>query len=116
MKKFLMGALVSLFVTETALACNTEYNITLETFGEGVLVELRSGIPGNSKVVQSRKSNGGNVSFRGLCPNSYFLAIGNDDSVSVTQVRYFEADAIYTSRITLQRGSGNVSKKSRKNL
>lgn len=116
MNKFLMTILVFSGMASTAMACNTEYNITLETFGEGVLVELRSGNPGNSRVVQSRRSNGGNVNFGNLCPGNYFLAIGNDDSVSVTQTRFFEADAIYSGRITLQRGSGNVSRKSRKSL
>lgn len=54
--------------------------------------------------------------FGGLCSGSYFLAIGNGDSVSVTPVRKFEDHMIYNSRITLQRGSGNVSKMSKKAL
>lgn len=116
MTKFLIATLVFLTLTGSAIACSTEYNITLETFGEGVLVELRAGQPGSSKVVRSRRSSGGNVNFASLCPGNYFLAIGNDDSVSVTQTRYFEDDAIYTGRIVMQRGSGNVSHKSRKNL
>lgn len=116
MTKFLMAVLVFLTLSGSAIACNTEYNIALETFGQGVLVELRSGNPGSSVVVQSRRSNGGAVNFGNLCPGNYFLAIGNDDSVSVTQSRYFEVDAIYTGRIVMQRGSGNVSNKSRKSL
>jgi hypothetical protein len=36
--------------------------------------------------------------------------------LDVTQTRYFEADAIYTGSIVMQRGSGNVSNKSRKSL
>ena len=116
MNKFLISTLLFIGISGSALACNTEYNITLETFGEGVLVELRSGTPGNSRVVQSRKSTGGEVNFRNLCPGNYFLAIGNDDSVSVTQTRYFEADFIYKGNIVMQRGTGNVSRKSRKSL
>ena len=58
MIKHLISTLLLLGVAGSALACNTEYNITLQTFGEGVLVELRSGSPGNSRVVQSRRSNG----------------------------------------------------------
>lgn len=112
----LISTLLMLAVAGSALACNTQYNITLQTFGEGVLVELRSGSPGNSRVVQSRRSNGGAVNFGNLCPGNYFLAIGNDDSVSVTQARYFESDAVYTGSIVMQRGSGNVSNKSRKSL
>lgn len=116
MIKFLLSNILLLALAANASACNTEYNITLETFGEGVLIELRSGSPGKSKVTQSRRSNGGNVSFTNICPGNYFLAIGNDDSVSVTQTRFFEANAIYTGRITMQRGTGNVSRQSRKAL
>jgi len=116
MNKYLISALLFLGMAGSAVACNTDYNITLQTFGEGVLVELRSGSPGKSRVVQSRRSNGGAVNFGNLCPGNYFLAIGNDDSVSVTETRYFEADAVYTSNIVMQRGTGNVSRKSRNSL
>ncbi len=80
--KYLISTLFLFGIVGSASACNTVYNITLQTFGEGVLVELRSGTPGNSRVVQSRRSNGGAVNFGKLCPGNYFLAIGNDDSVS----------------------------------
>lgn len=109
-------AVVLFSLSRLATACNTDFSIVLETFGEGVLVELRSGSPGSSRVVKSTRTSGGNVHFSNLCPGSYFLAIGNDDNVSVTPVRYFEADSDYSSKITLQRGSGNVSRKSRKIL
>jgi len=99
MIKYLISTLLLLVMAANALACNTQYNITLQTFGEGVLVELRSGTPGYSKVVQSRRSNGGVVNFGNLCPGNYFLA-----------------DAVYTGSIVMQRGSGNVSHKSRKSL
>jgi hypothetical protein len=116
MNKFWTIFLIYLISAGSAFACNSEYNVTLETFGEGVLVELRSGSPGSSSVVRSTKSSGGVVRFNSLCPGNYFLAIGNGDNVSVTQTRYFENDSINTSLITLQRGSGNVSSKSRKSL
>jgi len=97
-------------------ACDAEFNITLQTFGEGVLVELRSSEPGKSRVVKSARSSGGLVQFAPLCSGSYFLAIGDDQSVSVTPVRHFENGVAYSSRITLQRGAGNVSHKSRNSL
>lgn len=99
-----------------ALACSTQWNITLETFGEGVLVELRMGRPGSSRVVKATPSSGGTVIFSALCAGDYFLAIGNDESVSVTPVRQFQDSASYSSRITVQRGAGNVSRQSRKSL
>ena len=111
----LMAASMVMFAS-WANACSTDYTIHLETFGEGVLVELRSGQPGHSRVVQATRSNGGTVYFASLCPGSYFVAIGNDDSVSVTPTRFFQDSARYTSRITMQRGSGNVSRQSRKSL
>lgn len=99
-----------------AAACNIEYSIELNTFGEGVQVELRAGTPGSSRVVRTSRSSGGAVVFSPLCADTYFLAIGNDDSVSVTQPRYFQEDRRYTSRITVQRGGGNVTRSSRKSL
>ena len=48
MNKYLIPILLLFVMAGSAVACNTEYNITLQTFGEGVLVELRSGIPGES--------------------------------------------------------------------
>lgn len=111
-----LALLVFLAAGNAAYACNIAFNITLETFGEGVLVELRSGVPGQSRVISSTKSSGGNVGFSSLCPGSYFLAIGNDESVSVTPTRNFAENFSYTSRITMQRGSGNVGRQSRKSL
>lgn len=96
--------------------CTTTYNISLETFGEGVTVELRKGFPGNSTQVDVAHSSGGNVRFSGICSGSYFLAIGNSESVSVTPVKSFENNMEYSSSIRMQRGSGNVSTKRRSEL
>jgi uncharacterized protein len=97
-------------------SCSTSLTVVLETFGEGVTIELRQGIPGNSKVVDNQKSSGGTVYFRALCQGSYFMAIGNEDAVDVTPVRQFEDNRQYQSRIVVQRGSGNVMRKSRRTL
>jgi len=96
--------------------CTSTYDISLETFGEGVLVELRRGYPGSSTIVDVAQSSGGNVHFTGLCAGSYFLAIGNSESVSVTPARNFENDVAYRSSIQMQRGAGNVSSKRRNEL
>ncbi len=108
--------ILAMTISYVASARNIDFNIELQTFGENVMVELRSGSPGKSKPITNERSKGGHVGFNSLCPGSYFLAIGNDDNVSVTPIRQFEIDHIYTSRITIQRGSGNVSKRSRKSL
>lgn len=114
--RFALVFALFLFFAQQSHACNVAFNIELQTFGENVAVELRSGVPGSSRPVQTHGSQGGHVGFSNLCPGSYFLAIGNDDNVSVTPVRQFEMDHIYNSRITMQRGSGNVARKSRKSL
>ena len=80
MKKALL-LLVGLAVLPAAQACSTDWDITLETFGEGVTVELRSGVPGKSNVGTMRKSNGGQVGFHKLCAGKCFLAIGNEEEV-----------------------------------
>ena len=102
--------------SRNAFGCHIAFTIELQSFGEGVNVELRSGEPGNSRPLSSHYSQGGQVSFQNLCPDNYFLAIGNDDSVSVTPVRSFVEGTSYSSRISTQRGSGNVSRRSRKSL
>jgi hypothetical protein len=113
-RKLVLMPLVVL--SASAFACNASYTVHLQTFGEGVLVELRAGAPGASRVARSAQSTGGTVSFSDLCPGGYFLAIGNEESVSVGPVRFFENDHTYTSRIALQKGSGNLTRRSRKSL
>ena len=116
MKQLLLATTLLLSVYGSALACSADLTLNLETFGEGVSVELRNGVPGNSRIVKVQRSSGGTVFFNNLCPGSYFFAIGNGDSVSVTPVRQYENDTMYTSTVRMQRGSGNVSKKSRSSL
>ena len=98
------------------IACEIDYTVNLETFGERVRVELRTGSPGKSRVITAKESSGGRVYFPSLCAGSYFLAIGNEESVSVTPVRYFEDMHNYTSRIVLQKGTGNVQRMKRSAL
>jgi hypothetical protein len=110
--------LITIFALSSniALACNIGCDVHLNTFGAKVLVELRLGAPGNSSVVGVKRSSGGLVSFDGLCSGRYFLAIGDDESVSVTPVRNFEDNYTYTSNIKITTGSGNVLRRSRDSL
>ncbi len=116
MKRAFFAFTLAMFAVGNAFACSIDFVVNLETFGEGVTVELRHGTPGSSRLVRTQRSNGGAVYFKQLCPGSYFIAIGNGDNVSVAPVRQFEDDMKYTSTIRTQRGSGNVSKKSRSAL
>ncbi len=111
-KSLVPGAFLLSFAASVS-ACDIEYTINLETFGERVRVELRTGSPGKSRVVATKASSGGQVYFSDLCSGSYFVAIGNDESVSVTPVRHFEDQHTYTSRLVLQRGGGNVQRMKR---
>ena len=108
--KSLAAAVLLILMMASAVACEIEYTVNLETFGERVRVELRTGSPGRSRVVATKVSSGGRVYFPDLCSGSYFVAIGNDESVSVTPVRFFEDEHRYTSRLVLQRGGGNVQR------
>lgn len=116
MKKYVALSVIAMILSGGAVACSIDFTINLDTFGEGVTVELRTGAPGNSRIVKTQRSSGGTVFFGGLCPGSYFVAIGNGETVSVTPVRQFEDYGKYTSTLKMQRGSGNVAKKSRNAL
>jgi len=114
--KTLLGSIALIGSINAYSNCQTTFAITLNTFGEGVQVELRGGSPGSSRAIATRYSNGGRVYFENLCPGNYFLAIGDKETVSTTPVRYFEDFSEYSSSIVLQRGAGNVSKRSRSSL
>jgi hypothetical protein len=102
--------------TRNAWECNIGYSVSLQTFGEGVSVELRQGTPGNSRPISTSYSSGGTVRFSSLCPGNYFLAIGNGESVSVTPVRSFDTGIDYSSTLTMQRGTGNVTSRRKGDL
>lgn len=115
-KKIAISLLFAFATAGANATCDIDYKVNLETFGERVNVELRKGTPGNSRLIKSTYSSGGAVFFGTLCPGSYFVAIGNDDSVSVTPPREFEDNMTYQSTLRMQRGSGNVTKRSRGSL
>jgi hypothetical protein len=54
---FVFGFLMS----SATMACDISFNVELQTFGENVTVELRSGSPGKSRPVASHRE-GGSVS------------------------------------------------------
>lgn len=112
----LIAIVTALIFSNLTYACSIEFVINLQTLGQNVTVELRNGAPGASKVVEVKRSSGGRVDFKNLCAGSYFLAIGDNESVNVTPVRQFRNGGSYESNITVQRGSGNVSTKKRNSL
>ena len=107
--------LAPLSTVRAEAVCSTTLKVTLPD-GDGVSVELRSGNPGASRVVSRKASVGGHVTFSGICPGTYFMAIGNQDSVQVTPVHQFDDDMNYDSTISMQNGSGNIGHRSRADL
>lgn len=103
-------------IVSPALACSSSLPVDLETFGNGVSIELRRGAPGRSTVVQTRASSGGAVHFPGLCGGSYFMAIGGGETVNVTPVRQFGDADTRRSRLRVVPSSGNARGAHRKSL
>lgn len=83
-----------------------------------IMVELRQGVPGASKVFDTRYIEGrtGTVSFPRMCPGSYFIVIGNGDSVAVGPVRHFSEGQKVHTRVRVTPSSGNISSKRRSDL
>lgn len=102
--------------TQSSRLCNITFDVLLKTFGKNVMVELRVGEVGNSFPLEVRPASDGRISFAGLCPATYFLAIGDDKQVSTTAPEPFEADQGYTSTIELTSGPGNVGSSRRERL
>lgn len=73
-----------------AAACSTTLAVNFQDTNGATVVELRLGVPGSSRLVDRKEPSGGSVNFSGLCPGSYFLAIGDQDYVGVTPVHQFE--------------------------
>ena len=104
----------------TSLTVNltVELSPALAKMGENLLIELRQGVVGHSKVVNSQKFHGrsGTVFFSNLCGGSYFMDIGNGPSVAVTPVHQFGDHGRYTSTIRVSFSSGNVATRNRSGL
>lgn len=86
----LLIALAALLVSVQSFACDTDYTINVTTYGARVLVELRSGKPGNSQVVYSASTRGGVVKFSDICAGNYFFAIGDAETVDVTPSEFID--------------------------
>jgi len=86
--------------------------------GNRVMVELRKGAPGASKVVDTQYFEGltGTVCFSNMHAGSYFIAIGNGDTVAVGPVRQFSGGQSVHTRVRVTQSSGNVGTQSRGSL
>lgn len=114
--KLILTLLATYLISMQAYACNIQYTLNVKTLGESVTIELRSGRPGKSRVVDTSRTRGGIVSFRDVCPGNHFFAIGDDNSVDVTPVESLKEGYEYSSEIRIQQRVGNMAKKKRKDL
>jgi len=83
-----------------------------------VLVELRQGIVGSSKVFDSKHLVGhsGTVNFSNMCAGTYFIAIGNGSTVAVGPVRYFTDSQYIHTNVRVTSSQGNIGTMNRRNL
>jgi hypothetical protein len=123
---FVGAAACAMAFAASAQACSTSLtvNLTVELapdlakLGEDVLIELRQGVVGHSKVMNSQKFHGrtGTVFFASLCAGAYFMDIGNGPLVAVTPSHQFEDGRRYQATIRVTFAKGNVDRKSRSEL
>ncbi len=116
MKCIFAAALFLAAGTMETEACSGSLTVSLETFGQGVTIELRNGTPGSSRLFASQQSSGGTVYFNGFCTGSYFLAIGDGETVDVAPVHQYNDGHSYQSRIRVVPHAGNISRRSRNSL
>jgi hypothetical protein len=96
--------------------CEIKFEVTLETYGANVKVELRVGELGNSFPLVIKEASGGKLNYAGLCEGKYFIAIGNDKDVSTTPIQEFKNGVNYKSTVTLTKGVGNMGSTRREKL
>lgn len=95
-----------------------ELNSEITQGSNRLMVELRQGAPGKSKVFDTKYIDGrtGVVSFSNLCADSYFIAIGNGDTVAVGPVHQFGEGERRRTKVRVTQSSGNIGTKKRNGL
>ena len=111
---------------DIAANCSASYTIdlTVELSPEltnnqqNILIELRQGAVGNSKVVDTKQFAGhtGTVVFSGLCDGSYFIDIGNGSTVAVGPVHVLRNNEDIHSTIQVTFSEGNIGTMNRSQL
>jgi HEAT repeat protein len=95
-----------------------ELNSEISQNEDGIMIELRQGIVGSSRVFDKIRLGGrlGTVTFQGICPGPYFIAIGNGPTVAIGPMHRFEANQRVHSQVNVSFTQGNVSSMSRSML
>lgn len=112
--------------TAIAAYCSASYTISLTVelnpqltdSQKDVLIELRRGAVGNSKVVSTKRFVGhrGTVAFSRLCAGSYFIDIGNGSTVAVGPIHVLRNNEHIHSTIQVSFTEGNIGTMNRSNL
>jgi hypothetical protein len=120
------GALAYPLAAVPVGSCSSSYaiNLTVDLSPEltnrddNLLIELRRGVVGNSKIVDTKHFVGhnGTVTFSDICGGSYFIDIGNGSKVAVGPVHVFEDNQHIHSTIRVTYSNGNVGTMSRRGL
>jgi len=107
-------------------ACSASYtiNLTVElgsdlTNGkDNVLVELRQGAPGTSKVLNKKEFVGrsATVVFSGLCAGAYFIDVGNGEKVAVGPIHDIRDGQQLNTTVRVTPSMGNIGVRSRNGL
>lgn len=109
-----------------AVKCTASYAISLTielnsrfTNGETkILVELREGVVGHSKVFGTDHFVGrtASVGFSNMCAGTYFIALGNGSEVLVGPTRVFSDGQRVSTRLVVTGSAGNVGTRPRSSL
>lgn len=109
-----------------AANCSASYTINLmvelspelTNSKDSVLIELREGAVGNSKVVDKKEFVGLSaiVVFASLCSGSYFIDIGNGESVAVGSTHTLRDNQHLNTTVRVSFTQGNISTMSRNRL
>ena len=85
---------------------------------DNVLVELRQGAPGTSKVLNKKEFAGrsATVVFSGLCAGPYFIDVGNRDKVAVGPVHDIRGGQQLNTTVRVTSSMGNIGVRSRNGL
>jgi hypothetical protein len=123
---FLVYSVIGAHTAVAAERCAASYiiDVTVELSSQitqndnRVLVELRQGSPGASKVFDKKYFEGrtGTVRFSNMCAGSYFIAIGNGETVAVGPVRQFGSNQSVHTHVQVTHSHGNIGTKSRSGL
>jgi hypothetical protein len=109
-----------------AANCSASYtiNLTVDLSPEltnnktDLLIELRQGSVGHSKVIAKKEFVGhsGTVTFPHLCADSYFIDIGNGDEVAVGPIHSIHHSENLNTTVEVSLSQGNVGTMSRSGL